>query len=191
MYFTDIIDLLAIVFAAISYPTKNDKAEVNGFVDYIAGLNIEYLNNEKLEAVKKKILEISVRLRFSCALYKLFFKIKSPKIIIVEDGHYGAKSHIIHIARKLGIKTAEYQHGYVGLAHPAYNFHKNIASNVESFLPEYLLTHGKYWSEIVRTPAKKIEIGFPNLTEKINKYDIGSKKSQKANFVYFRRNRAR
>lgn len=179
VYFIDIIDVLSIGFSKIIPISKKDKTEVNNFIHYLDSLGIEHFDVQKLDNIRKKLLGLSVRINVSYLLYKAFFKFKFPKLIIVEDGHYGGKSHIFKVAHELGIRTAEYQHGYIGLAHPAYNFHQNIVGNVESFLPEYLLTHGRYWSERIRIPAKKIEVGFPGLTEKISKYNLNVESHKK------------
>jgi hypothetical protein len=40
--------------------------------------------------------------------------------------------------------------------------------NIKEYLPDYFLTFGKFWSDNIRTPSEKVEIGFPYLEEKVN-----------------------
>jgi hypothetical protein len=68
----------------------------------------------------------------------------------------------------LNIIYAEFQHGLVSKNHPAYNYGDTFIKSTitKRLLPKYFLTFGKYWSEQVRIPGKKNEIGFPFLKEK-------------------------
>ena len=110
-------------------------------------------------------------------LYTLFFKLKKPKIIIVEDAHYlNGSIHMLLAAKCLGIRTAEYQHGYVGEAHRAYNFSKIAKKHTEAYLPEYFLTFGKYWSEMINTPSQKIVLGKEVSLKKNVKQNNANKK---------------
>ena len=116
-------------------------------------------------------------------MHEQFLKIKKPKLIIVEDAHYFGHITFLLKAKKLGIKTAEYQHGYIGFAHPAYNYHENIFENIKEYLPEYFLTHGNYWNEVSRTPSEKIPIGLVELVNKVKSTSIVEKKTKKILFI--------
>src|SRR3546814_12540747 len=68
--------------------------------------------------------------------------------------------------RSAGIPVAEFQHGYIGHDHYAYNYADSVAdSGYRDGLPDYLLTFGQYWADSVRTPSEKVVIGGPRMNE--------------------------
>lgn len=111
-------------------------------------------------------------------LYELFIKIKRPKILIIDCAYYSVYTPLVLVAKKYNIKTVEYQHGYVGLSHPAYNYSNAIYHQIKKYFPEYFLTFGKYWSDSIRIPSKKIEIGLAELENYLKlKKSIAKEKS--------------
>ncbi|HAJ34027.1 MAG TPA: hypothetical protein DCK79_11890 [Candidatus Atribacteria bacterium] len=73
---------------------------------------------------------------------------------------------ILHLA---GFKVIEVQHGFVSEEHYAYNYPKSCIENenhqCREYLPDYLLMFGDYWTENIRTPSKKIVVGYPYLNK--------------------------
>jgi len=168
IYFRDLIDIFIELIAKCIPIERKDKENIREFLEYFKNHSDNAVSDKTIKDIENILRKTSIKLEISIVLYKWFLKYKKPKMIIVEDGHYGGYSYLIKIAKELGITIAEYQHGYIGPSHPAYNYHENIFKQVSPFLPEILLTHGEYWSNRVRVPAKKIVIGFPNLTQKLS-----------------------
>lgn len=169
IYFKDLIDI-AIVLIGKCSPMKNKDAQtIQKFMNYLRSYSSLKISDRTYHEIQTVLRKASKKMDISILLYRWFLKYKKPKLIIVEDGHYGGYSYIFKVAKELGISTTEYQHGYVGLSHPAYNYHENLLKEIRSFLPEIFLTHGQYWSDRVRISAKKITIGFPHLTHKLEK----------------------
>jgi hypothetical protein len=79
--------------------------------------------------------------------------------VILDNAHYGWDIPLIILAKNLKIPIIEYQHGYIGPDHIAYNFPEKFFDLLKIFLPDYFLSWGKYWSQNIKTPAKKFEIG--------------------------------
>lgn len=179
IYFRDIIDIIIVLISkCIPIKTQDDKT-IRKFIHYLKKNSGVDISDQIYHEIETALRKASKKMDVATIMYTWFFKYKKPKIIIIEDGQYGGYSYIFKVAKKLGILTAEYQHGYIGLSHPAYNYNVNIFDQIKEYLPDYLLTHGDYWSERVRVPAKKITIGFPNLTEKstqISSYYIPQRK---------------
>lgn len=97
--------------------------------------------------------------------YNLFVK-KRPKLIFLEEGCYGADSvMVIRAARKLNIHITEIQHGYIGMDHPAYVYSSDICKEYIRYLPNELITYGKYWSDNIQIPIPTVIIGSPYLNE--------------------------
>jgi len=107
-------------------------------------------------------------------IYKIFFKIKKPKkIIVVNSIGYEA---VIETAKNLGIPTYELQHGSPSRGKLNYDYSSSIT---KSTFPNYFLSFGKIWTEDVKLPIKKeniIEIGFPYLNQKLRSSSTSSKK---------------
>lgn len=98
--------------------------------------------------------------------YSTFFKKKKPSCIILEQGCYGADSAIIiKVAKELGIRVAEIQHGYIGKNHTAYMYGAEIDKRYLTYLPDDFLSYGKYWSKNCQLPIPVINIGNPYLIE--------------------------
>ena len=161
IFYSDIINIIIVIFSKFARINLKDTQNIDDFIEYLKSKNI--FDDEVLKESKEILTKIAKRENISIFIYRLFFKIKKPKLILVNAGFYGDQSFLIYSAKSLNIKVIEYQHGYIGLGHPAYNYHKNIFENIKQFFPDYLLTHGKYWSDRIRIPAEKIEIGMPNL----------------------------
>lgn len=161
IYYSDIINIAMVIFSKFARINLKDTQSIDDFIEYLKSKDI--FDDEVLNQSKDVLKKIAKRENISIFIYRLFFKIKKPQMIIVEGGFYGDQSFLIYSAKSLNIKVVEYQHGYVGLKHPAYNYHKNIFETIKEYFPSFFLTHGKYWSDRIRIPAEKIEIGMPNL----------------------------
>ncbi|MCT7487115.1 hypothetical protein N5T98_10720 [Aliarcobacter cryaerophilus] len=184
VYYRDFIELLSSCIGKFFKINKRDREGISKFLNYLAENNQGYLDKSILLQIEKNLKSISRRLPVQIFLYKLFFKMKNVKLLIVEDGHYGLQSHIFYIAHSLGIKTAEFQHGYISKSHPAYNYSEKIYNEIKKFLPNYFLSHGIYWSHECRTPSNNLEIGFPDLIESVKKYnDVKKGDMQKILFM--------
>ncbi|MGJ0357244.1 hypothetical protein [Aliarcobacter cryaerophilus] len=161
IFYSDIINIAMVIFSKFARINLKDTQNIDYFIEYLKSKNI--FDYEVLNQSKDVLKKIAKRENISIFIYRLFFKIKKPKLIVVEGGFYGDQSFLIYFAKSLNIKVVEYQHGYVGLKHPAYNYHKNIFETIKEYFPSFFLTYGKYWSDRIRIPAEKIEIGMPNL----------------------------
>lgn len=183
IYFRDLIDIVIILCSKAVKLKKDDIDEIDRFIEYLRNKDLFNINNTIFDDLKHTLAKISKRMSISFWIYRQFLKIKKPKLIIVEDAHYFGHFSLLHEAKKLDIKTVEYQHGYIGLAHPAYNYHENIFNDLKAYLPEYFLTYGNYWSEVSRTPSQKVHIGLADLSNKIDKIKMTNKMTNKILFV--------
>jgi hypothetical protein len=86
------------------------------------------------------------------------------KLFFLDCACYGQQSHIILLAKKLGMRTVEKQHGVVYREHLAYNWAEAIRKDERLIgqMPDFFLTYGTFWNDEVRLPGTRcLEIGNP------------------------------
>jgi len=113
--------------------------------------------------------------------YQRFFDRRRPRLLQINAASYGGVwAYVVRWARAAGIPVAEFQHGYIGRDHYAYNYAPALKESIYAQgLPDYLLTFGQYWADTVSTPSQTIVIGSPRMSE--NRRAVAS--SAKADYV--------
>lgn len=105
--------------------------------------------------------------RFYAYFIRKLLKRVNPKIVMVNCGSYGHNAAIIcYVAKQLGIKVIEPQHG-VTYKCTGYVTSDLIANSKEyaEYLPDTLFTFGPYWNEFVNWKYNKIPVGYQYLNE--------------------------
>jgi len=99
--------------------------------------------------------------------YQRFFERRRPRLLQINGASYGGMwAYVVRWARAAGIPVIEFQHGYIGRDHYAYNYAPALAgSSYAQGLPDYLLTFGQYWADSVRTPSQTVVIGSPRMSD--------------------------
>jgi len=78
-------------------------------------------------------------------LFNFFFHIYKPELIFLSNYYGIAHQAVIFVAKKMGIKTIEFQHGRIDKQHPAYNIFIELD---KSFFPDYLFAFGNYVKDV-------------------------------------------
>jgi hypothetical protein len=160
---------LRIVSAALSrcWPPKFEDKNIREFVEFI-NLRVYsivgyQLTEEQKSFIRKNLYSYCQKLKIDLMIYSTLFRRFKPVVIFFEDGMAGWISHIIRLAKEMGIKTAEIQHGLTSSGHSAYNFAPKIlqSSIYRKYTPDFYLTYGKYWEAQVCIPSQVITIGNP------------------------------
>jgi hypothetical protein len=101
--------------------------------------------------------------------YETLFRKLGTRVLLKEEGSYGHAAPMIVAAKRLGIATAEYQHGVVNGNHDSYNFAPAIhaSSAYRHTLPAFFLSYGRWWEDQVDAPLAKVTIGSPHRTESL------------------------
>jgi hypothetical protein len=115
--------------------------------------------------------------------YTSMLEKSGAKILIKEEACYGGADNVSAMiaAKRLGVVTAEYQHGSVSSGHPAYNFSPvMLASDTyRNVLPEYFLSFGAWWSSEINAPVQNVVIGNPHRSTITNSIpNTGAKRSE-------------
>lgn len=176
------------VFDWIAKDTYPCLSFVNTYFLYISyilarlSLKVKDVNNPDLNAFLSKYSKLftlyNLKLidRQVCVYQKIirwFLKKTHCKVLFVNCGCYGEfQGIVINVARKLGVKTIELQHGSIASEHKAYNptTVEKECKELYQYLPEEIWTFGDYWSKSVGWNIKKVSIGNPHLNNYVNKY---------------------
>lgn len=173
LYFKDLIGLkIFLKSKTVGSLKKEDCKVIDDFIEKLK--SVFYEHDLDFKYYEKKLIGILRKIPFYFIEYEKILKRSNPKVIFVEDGNYGGENSVlIAIAKSFGIKVGEFQHGYVGLNHVAYNYQFDNIKNIEEykrFVPDYYLTYGKFWSENIRIIGKSVEVGNPHFENMIKKY---------------------
>jgi hypothetical protein len=167
--YADLFYLAAAISSRTHFINAADKKRIDEFVIFLKS-SLKYPLEEGFWIKLKHLLfSTSGKLPVLYSLLKKFFMALKPKIILVEDGSYGDRAYLFKLAKILGIKSGEIQHGIFCKSHSAYNYGSCIfGSSYEDYLPEFLLTFGEYWKSQINMPVKTVTIGNPYLTKESN-----------------------
>lgn len=167
----DFIPLVGYIKSRFVKPGEKDIITIKRLVKFLEQ-NFPYkLDQANLNTIESALLYESKRLKIYHYLYHKLFDKFNPKLIFLEDAGYGGRSYILKWAKARNIITIEPQHGLVYKNHMAYNYGEAILNSdtYKEYLPDYFLTYGQYWNELINLPVKKITIGNPFYCEHIKK----------------------
>jgi hypothetical protein len=118
---------------------------------FISVENKQLDNIFKREKININYKKLILKRRVESKLYKLFFSIYKPKAIFIICGYcrFGA----VKVAKDLGIKVIELQHGVINEVH--YGYVSSIRLN-KNYIPDILLSFGLYETTIKNLLIKKI-----------------------------------
>lgn len=163
---------------------SNDRKNIESFMQELKRRSI-FTSNDFYTKTENMLISSARRFKVLYYTYQLFFKIKKPKLVFIEDGHYMGDLIPLTIAAKAsGVVVAEYQHGYIGPAHRAYNYSETIHDKVKNYLPDYFLTFGDYWSKRISTPSKIFSIGNPELLKNVSSSKTTKHKLEKKQILF-------
>lgn len=99
--------------------------------------------------------------------YRHLFERVQPRLVLLEQACYGDFSPINQIAREMGIRVAEPQHGMVSGGHDAYCYAPLLRDSAEyrECLPHDFLGYGSWWNDQINAPVRKWAVGNPHYSE--------------------------
>lgn len=162
------LQLMELVFGRFGVAGSEQKRQIQAFFALLRSSFDDLVSDEEW-AWLERICSGKIRAeRGALRVYGCLLDRLRPRVLLIEDGHYGASGHLLAAARRRGIPVAEYQHGLISVNHEAYNYHPTLlARGFSQFLPDHLLTYGDYWSEVTSTSARLSAMGNPHLDASI------------------------
>lgn len=159
------VDLIAKFFAILiaKFKTTNNKNEIEKFCQYLEQWKVP---DWAVVDVRVKLKTYAQSLFIQKIFYRYFIKITKPKLLVINCASYGASNAVlVSVAKSLGVIVAEIQHGVIDEKHYAYNYSDEMVNlnAYADYLPDYLLTYGKYWRNKANTPSQIYDVGNPHI----------------------------
>ena len=157
----DISKLLAVFRYLSKFVNRNawdryiKKIEINIYKDYGRLVNLDFIYSN-----------IYIHQYALAFIMKLVIKAKSPKAMIYSDN--ASYSIAIDWARKNNITTIDYQHSLTSNLHILYTHPDSIDENSKSYLSEYIMSYGGYWSKYFSKNYKVFPVGSYNQELAVN-----------------------
>ena len=173
-YYYDYMKIMSVLKSKlVTHVDEKTTKAIDNFIEFLNKNFAMGFDQTFYEMIKNSLIKEATRLSYMKSYFlKLLDRIQ-PKIVFLEDAHYGGQSYIIKWAKERGIVTAEFQHGTVSKSDPAYNYGEGVRNSKEykKYVPDYLLTYGEYWNSQVRIPGKTYVVGNPHFYESIKRYE--------------------
>lgn len=127
----DLFNILCSIYP-FNFSSEIENEEILKEINLKYGVNLEY----------KRIIN---KFFSYCWVFDKIHRLVKPKIIFISEYYSLPHQAAIYSARKLGIKTVEFQHGIINSKHAAYNVFIDLN---KLHFPEYLLVFGDYTKNI-------------------------------------------
>ncbi len=99
--------------------------------------------------------------------YRRLLERVQPRLVLLEQACYGDFAPFNQVAREMGVRVAEPQHGMVSGGHDAYRYAPLLRES-EAYLrclPHDFLAYGAWWNAQIEVPVQKWVIGNPHYSE--------------------------
>ncbi|MBN9420845.1 MAG: hypothetical protein BGO63_08740 [Candidatus Accumulibacter sp. 66-26] len=99
--------------------------------------------------------------------YRRLLERVQPRLVLLEQACYGDFAPFNQVAREMGIRVAEPQHGMVSGGHDAYCYAPVLRESeaYRACLPHDFLGYGAWWNSQINVPVHKWVIGNPHYSE--------------------------
>ena len=174
-------DDVAVEVEALAKFSPLDDAQLGFLHSYVAKiydeLDIAVPQSRQNETERQMRVRVA-RTRHTLPRFERILDRVQPKLAVIETGAYGDRSPLIQALKARGTIVAEYQHGWIGASHAAYNAGAAMKEPaLARCLPDDLLTFGEFWSASVQFPGNTVAIGKPHLEAVAEQTSANSTKS--------------
>ncbi len=130
----------------------------------LLGLTIADSNMDMLVGMLARKLARLPVMQFA---YRRLLERVQPRLVLLEQACYGDFAPFNQVAREMGIRVAEPQHGMVSGGHDAYCYAPVLRESeaYRACLPHDFLGYGAWWNSQINVPVQKWVIGNPHYSE--------------------------
>jgi hypothetical protein len=142
----------------------SDHPQVSGFMALLERTLGDDLSRHTYDEIRSYLRgRVFASTTYYSIVSKLLDQLK-PRLLLLENTLFGFDIEVLMAARERGIPTAEYQHGAINPVCPYHNFHPRLlAAGYDKCLPDYFLSYGDFWNQLLTTSAKCVSIGNPHV----------------------------
>jgi len=143
---------------------RAEEASLRDFMALLARAFEGVLTRTDLAAFEAQLRYRIAGSRAAYALAAKFLDRMRPRIVFVESAHFGFDLELLAAAKERDIRTAELQHGAINPVCPHHNYHPRLlGAGFHRFLPDYFLSYGDFWSQLLTSSARPVTIGNPHI----------------------------
>jgi hypothetical protein len=144
-----------------------EKADLSAFMKLLESVIGNALTAQDYALMEQRLNRDILRSKAYYAISSRMLDRLQPRLILMENAHFGFDIEIIVAARERGITTAEYQHGAVNPTCPFHTFHPHLlAAGYASCLPDFFLSYGDFWNPFLATSARIVTVGNPHIASR-------------------------
>ncbi|MCK4269886.1 MAG: hypothetical protein KAW93_05345 [Methanogenium sp.] len=172
-YLFDSIPFFSILKASHSYIKKDYRNDISEFVSIICK---NYSCPYTCDKLYRKLYHRFLQSKYVGEFIDTITSSLNNNIAFLHGASYlggdGLFGFINNRFKENGIVTIELQHGIIHSNHYAYKYPKGNSQFIaKDYLPDYLLTFGRYWNEQIQTPSNLVTVGNPILNSTKNKFE--------------------
>lgn len=125
------------------------------------------VSDQKIQMLTGVISRKIARLPIMRFAYRRMLEKVKPRLLLLEEGCYSDHGVLNHVAREMGVRIAEPQHGMISRGHDAYNYSPLLCKSEQyrSYLPNDFLSYGQWWNSQINVPVEKWVVGHPHYSE--------------------------
>lgn len=144
-----------------------DQRAIEAFLEALRGAFGEHLTEADFATMRHTLATVACRSRTWMHLYDRYFQQRRPRLVQIEGACYGgAWPFVMRSAQAAGAVVAEFQHGYIGHDHYAYNYAPALmGSPFRKDLPDYFLAYGSYWAQQISISSHIEVVGSPRMAD--------------------------
>lgn len=164
----DFLDHAAWLASRGQRPSAGDSRTLRRFMRVLRDHMGPWLDDAMASLVETRLTALAVALPHLERLWDVYFRRSGTRLLILEDGHYGADAHVLAFAHDRGITTAEMQHGNIDPDHDAYNQGLRLRQSPSwaRQMPRHFLSYGQFWRSHIQIPGDTVVLGNPHFSQK-------------------------
>lgn len=160
----DYIKLKAFLLGRLARISKEDASGIENFIAFLEAKLHFVLPGSFIRQLRRTLQNHARRMPVLHKAYRGVFRRYRPRFLVLDDACFGTQACILKWAKEEGIKTAEFQHGLINRSNIIFNIALPLHANSEyrAYLPDFFLSYGDYWNDLVQIPSQMVSIGNPH-----------------------------
>ncbi|MGB1287570.1 MAG: hypothetical protein ACPG7F_13605 [Aggregatilineales bacterium] len=166
-------DTIKILERAFGYIIKLKPEEQRIIVDFSDNVATHYNLPDSARRFEHMVITHVKRYLYLKPIFErnIIPTLENKTAFVAIAAYMATKAAMTQILHEADFTVVEAQHGIINRDHIAYTLPEAVLTELthpsRQYLPDTLLTFGKFWSDNAQIPGEKIEIGFPHLMNRL------------------------